>query len=425
MTISSSVSKITYEGDGATLVFTVPFRFVRSADLVVVRTAADSAQTVLSEGTDYAVAGAGGASGGAVTLTAAPTPEERLTINRDPALVQETAYTENDPFPAKVHEAALDLLTMIAQSNRERIERALLLPLSWDGATPSVPAPVADAALVWDDGGDLTNGPTVTEIENAATNAAMAASAATAAATARDASQAAQSAAEAARDEAVAVAGGEHNSLVARDSEDCHPLDAITGLTDALAGKAAVSHTHTLANITDAGSAAGYDVGTGAGQLPTNADIAILPVGASIIWDGDAPPDGFLERDGAVISRTAYAALFAVLGTRFGAGDGSTTFNLPDNRGEFLRGWDHGRGVDPDSTTRTDRGDGTIGDANGTRQNDALRSHTHEINDWISGGTAREMTESGFGKISAKQTSAYGGAETRPRNVSVMYCIKY
>lgn len=57
-------------------------------------------------------------------------------------------------------------------------------------------------------------------------------------------------------------------------------------------------------------------------------------------------PSGWLKANGAQISRTAYAGLFAAIGTMYGAGDGFNTFNLPDLRGEFLRGWDDGRGVD-------------------------------------------------------------------------------
>ena len=58
-------------------------------------------------------------------------------------------------------------------------------------------------------------------------------------------------------------------------------------------------------------------------------------------------PSGWLECNGAAVSRTAYATLFSIIGTTFGNGDGTTTFNLPDMRGEFPRGWDHGKGIDP------------------------------------------------------------------------------
>ncbi len=57
-------------------------------------------------------------------------------------------------------------------------------------------------------------------------------------------------------------------------------------------------------------------------------------------------PTGWLKANGAAVSRTAYAELFAAIGTVYGEGDGFNTFNLPDLRGEFVRGWDDGRGVD-------------------------------------------------------------------------------
>ena len=72
-----------------------------------------------------------------------------------------------------------------------------------------------------------------------------------------------------------------------------------------------------------------------------------------------------------------YAELYDFIGTDYGSGDGSTTFNIPDRRGLFPRSWDHGRGVDPDRSSRTDRGDGTTGDHVGTRQGDEFRSHYH------------------------------------------------
>jgi len=58
------------------------------------------------------------------------------------------------------------------------------------------------------------------------------------------------------------------------------------------------------------------------------------------------PPPGFLKCNGQLVSRTTYAALFATIGTVYGAGDGSTTFAVPETRGEFLRCLDDGRSVD-------------------------------------------------------------------------------
>jgi microcystin-dependent protein len=77
-------------------------------------------------------------------------------------------------------------------------------------------------------------------------------------------------------------------------------------------------------------------------------------------------PTGWLECDGSAVSRSApYDKLFAVIGTTYGVGDNTSTFNLPDYRGEFLRGWDHGRGVDPARVI------------NGVSQPDGMKTHTH------------------------------------------------
>lgn len=64
------------------------------------------------------------------------------------------------------------------------------------------------------------------------------------------------------------------------------------------------------------------------------------------LWPSETIPEGWFVRDGRALSRAAYAGLFEVLGTRYGAGDGATTFNIMDDRGEFERCADMGRGVD-------------------------------------------------------------------------------
>lgn len=146
------------------------------------------------------------------------------------------------------------------------------------------------------------------------------------------------------------------------------------------------------------------------------------PTGAIMMWPTSSAPTGWLECDGSTVSRTTYSDLFSVLGETYGDGDESTTFEIPDLRGEFVRGWDNSAGNDPDSASRTDRGDGTTGDNVGTKQADEFKSHTH------SGGT-------GFGANAGGETLAHtggggsnigstGGNETRGRNVYLMYIIK-
>ena len=126
-------------------------------------------------------------------------------------------------------------------------------------------------------------------------------------------------------------------------------------------------------------------------------------------------PAGFLACSGQAVSRTTYAALFSALGTLYGAGDGSTTFNLPDLRGEFIRGWDNGRGVD------TGRGLGTL-------QAQAIESHTHTTTEGnastgVFSGTNYAMLSNASG--ATRQVNAAGGTETRPRNVALLACIKF
>lgn len=107
---------------------------------------------------------------------------------------------------------------------------------------------------------------------------------------------------------------------------------------------------------------------------------AKTPSGAIFAFPTSTPPTGYLACDGQAVSRTTYSDLFTLIGTMYGAGDGSTTFNLPDYNGQFLRGFDNGAGIDPDATSRTDRGDGTTGDAVGTKQTNQTLAHNHTVN---------------------------------------------
>jgi microcystin-dependent protein len=127
-------------------------------------------------------------------------------------------------------------------------------------------------------------------------------------------------------------------------------------------------------------------------------------------------PTGYLECNGAAISRTTYANLFNVIGTTFGVGDGSSTFNLPDLRGEFVRGWDNSRGVDS-------------GRAFGSAQGDLVKAHTHDIVAAVAAVSTTDMvtgTADGTtaGAVTAS-TSANVGAENRPRNVALIYGIRF
>ena len=126
MTIASPVSSASFQGNGVTLSFPLPFRFVSTADVTVVLRDAGGGESLLTETTDYTLSGAGEASGGVCVLAGPPLTGQTLVCTRDPRIVQETDYQENDAFPAESHEAALDLLTMICQALDERLGRGAL-----------------------------------------------------------------------------------------------------------------------------------------------------------------------------------------------------------------------------------------------------------------------------------------------------------
>lgn len=137
-------------------------------------------------------------------------------------------------------------------------------------------------------------------------------------------------------------------------------------------------------------------------------------------------PNGFLEANGAAVSRSTYAALWQALGSP-NTGNGSTTFNLPDLRGEFIRGWDHGRGVDSDRTFASAQSSANLAHQHGMPGDDQLW-YANGAAGWTatSRGTfpydARSVV-SGGGQI--WNTTTEGGSESRPRNVALMPIIKW
>lgn len=145
----------------------------------------------------------------------------------------------------------------------------------------------------------------------------------------------------------------------------------------------------------------------------------------------------WLVCDGRAISSTTYQDLLLVIGNLWGAGAPAGTFYLPDLRGHFLRGKDSSSaqgaaGVDPDSATRTKRGDITPTAEVGSLQGDALQSHTHTLTySFQQGGSGTSIQSSGDSSNPAlylPTTTPIGAAvssgETRPTNAYVIYMIK-
>ena len=150
MTVSTTESRIGYNGNGATTAFAFPYRFLANADLVVTLVRADTTQVVKVLNTDYTVTGAGDDAGGTVTMMVAPATGQQLVIVRDVPLTQETDYISGDPFPAESHETALDKLTMISQRLNNLISRSIRLSdADLLVSSTILPSPIANATLVW------------------------------------------------------------------------------------------------------------------------------------------------------------------------------------------------------------------------------------------------------------------------------------
>ncbi len=127
MTVSTSINKVSYKGNGIVKEFAIPFYFLDASDIEIWLVSETIAERKLELGSEYAVFGSGNLNGGSVTLTFIPANGERLTILRNVAMTQEVDYRENEIFPAETQERALDKLTMITQQNAEKLTRTLTL----------------------------------------------------------------------------------------------------------------------------------------------------------------------------------------------------------------------------------------------------------------------------------------------------------
>ncbi|MGE1083114.1 phage tail protein [Pseudomonas shirazensis] len=171
---------------------------------------------------------------------------------------------------------------------------------------------------------------------------------------------------------------------------------------------------------------------------------AAAPPGQVAHFATTSPPAGWLKRNGAAYSRTSYAALFAVIGTKFGAGDGSTTFNVPDDRELVDRAWTDGLNAADAGRELFSTQAGQI--ESHTHSGSALSagSHSHAIEnkreyvdsvttnninavygDEIREGTGTTSTSTSGAHSHALSITATGGNETRMANRAYLACIKF
>ena len=159
-----------------------------------------------------------------------------------------------------------------------------------------------------------------------------------------------------------------------------------------------------------------------------------LPSGMTVGFAGSGDiGTEWLLCDGREINRTTFANLFTAIGTTHGEGNATTTFNIPDYRGRFLRGTDDmgtvaGAGArDPNAATRTAMGvNGNTGNNVGSVQSEEMKAHTHIVGFGANypNGTLLSGPGDRGGDGATNNTSSVGGSETRPINAYTNYIIK-
>ena len=178
-----------------------------------------------------------------------------------------------------------------------------------------------------------------------------------------------------------------------------------------------------------------------------------VPSGSVFCMAVATVPSGYLECNGAAVSRSTYSVLFAVIGTAYGTGNGSSTFNLPDLRGEFVRGFDNGRGVDSGRSIASSQssqfgqhnhnvsasssssvsdpghnhrvrvgtsgsGGGNVSDRDSQNPGNFVSNQIENANTNISVSTSTSISQSNRGGTD-------NSSETRPRSIAMMYIIKF
>lgn len=388
MTVASTTSKVTYTGNGSTRQWPFKFTVLNTDHLKVIITDPDGAETTLTDGYEISL------TQGVVQYPKKASDPAlksgyKITLIRETPIVQNVDLINQGNYDAETLEREYDYLTLCVQEVADKAERAVKIPASSDtdpdelinsisesvstakSAADSATASAESASNSADQAGTSASAAATSEAnaatsetnakaqaDNAAASAAAAktsetnakssetaaADSATAAGSSASAASASQTAAAAS---AAAALASQNAAQTAENSAAASASAAAGSATNAAqsAQEAAASAANAankvdsviLTNATQ--TAAGYM----SAEDKTKLDALIvhntlLPVGTVMWLSGNTVPDGCLVADGAAVSRTTYAELFAVIGTTWGEGDGNTTFNLPDGRGRVPEG---------------------------------------------------------------------------------------
>lgn len=421
MTISSEVFEVSHSGDDTTTAFPVTFPFF---ELVVALVDDDGVITQLTEGTHYTVSGGEGSTG-TVNMINPPATGETLRSRRATSRLQETDYEENDPFPAEVHEKALDRVHMILTEQNAQIGKLRALPSDLLEAPELTVSsgeiePTGSYHSVDTEGDAATDDLDTIDATDARSGDLLAIRCVSAS-------------------RVVTLKDGTGNLILGEDRElDSASKIILLMYVGALGSWVEINRGERGAkgdkgDKGDAGDGSGdmlastYDPGNVAGDafsmdsMVEGATTKILTatertnisnatafrssvIGAVMDFAGTSAPTGWLFCYGQAISRSTYSALFGVIGTTFGSGDGSTTFNLPDCRGRVTAGKDDMGGSSANRLTSPINGD-NLGAAGGSQSHtlttDEIPAHTHS-----GAGGGGDPTATGGGDV------AFGNGNT-------------
>jgi microcystin-dependent protein len=456
MAVLTETNSVTYNCNGSQVVFPITFPFADdSANLAVILTNASGTETTLTITTDYTVSGSN------LTTVATYASGYKITIQRDMAFTQGVDWPRHGPLDDKTLERALDKLTLMCQQLKGEIQRNIYFPVteSFDGKLPPV-ATRASQALCFDVSGAIIAGGVSAAVSSLMQQLV-------------DDTSWAQARRTLWNGRLGTVSGSDYTVL---DNDGYDVIQVSPGaasrtvllptladnLWRILTVKKVAAGTGGVRTVTvDGEGSETIDGNTtyvlrGKGSFATFMAtptqwtvIARSPEPGDLLVRAEnstTPPDGYLLCDGSAISRTTYDGLFEILGITHGQGDGSTTFNIPDYRGRFLRGKDGGTGRDPNAATRTAMATGgQTGDNVGSVQDDSFQAHLHQCNlydnDPETSGNAPTAWHAKTGLHDGTYTTitttaatyvadgSYGtpryGAESRPKNAYVNYFIKY